>query len=142
MSQPDKKPLPIGYWLKHVDEVITQHVNKVLSANGFNRFQWQLLNTIFEAGTITKKDVFAMLKTFIDSQQLDEFAAAFAKAGWLQIEGEGDTTEYTLTEAGKAQRETIFIQQSEVRKRTMQGISEQEYQTVIDVLQRMAKNLE
>ena len=38
--------LPIGYWLKHTDEVITKHVNQVLSDNGFTRFRWQVLNIL------------------------------------------------------------------------------------------------
>jgi hypothetical protein len=32
---------PIGYWLKHADEVITKHVNQVLQDNGFTRFREQ-----------------------------------------------------------------------------------------------------
>ena len=47
-----------------------------------------------------------------------------------------------LTDAGKGQREIIFELQSEVRRRAMQGITEQEYTTLIDVLQRVVKNLE
>ena len=47
-----------------------------------------------------------------------------------------------LADVGKAQRETAFKLQSEVRRRAMQGISEQEYATVVDVLERMVKNLE
>jgi hypothetical protein len=41
-----------------------------------------------------------------------------------------------------AEREVIFKRQSEVRRRVLQGITDQEYTTVIDVLQRMVNNLE
>ena len=51
--------------------------------------------------------------------------------------GEGDGPQLTLTDAGKAQRETVFKLHSEVRRRAMQSITEQEYATVIDVLERM-----
>jgi DNA-binding MarR family transcriptional regulator len=47
-----------------------------------------------------------------------------------------------LTDAGKAEREVIFKQQSEVRRRAMQGITDQEYTTVLGVLQRIVNNLE
>ena len=43
---------------------------------------------------------------------------------------------------GKAQREIVFELQREVRSRAMQGITEQEYATVIDVLERMVSNLD
>jgi hypothetical protein len=44
---------PVGYWLKHTDEVIANHVNQVLSNNGLTRFHWQVLNIVQEAGIIT-----------------------------------------------------------------------------------------
>ena len=34
------KQKPMGYWLKHADEVITEHVDLVLSDNGFTRLRW------------------------------------------------------------------------------------------------------
>ena len=143
MAQRDvTKQKPIGYWLKHADEVITEHVDRVLSDNGFTRFRWQVLNIVYQADTITRGGVFDTMQTFIDARQLDEIIDGFIKEGWLVKRGEGDAAQLMLTDVGKAQRETAFKLQSEVRRRTMQGISEQEYATVIDVLQRMVKNLE
>lgn len=136
-----KQP-PIGYWLKHTDEVITKHVNQVLSDNDFTRFRWQVLNMLYEAGTTTRSDVFTTMKTFIDARQLDEILDGFVQKGWLVKSSDGDATALVLTDAGKAEREVIFKQQSDVRRRALQGITDQEYTTVIDVLQRMVNNLE
>ena len=143
MTQRDvAKQKPIGYWLKYADEVITEHVDRVLSDNGFTRFCWQVLNIIYQAGAITESGVFDTMQTFIDRQQLGEILDRFVEEGWLVKRGEGDGTQLTLTGAGKAKRETVFELQSEVRRRAMQGITEQEYATVIDVLERMVRNLE
>ena len=136
-----KQP-PIGYWLKHTDEVITKHVNQVLCDNGFTRFRWQVLNMLYEAGTTTKSDIFTTMKTFIDAHQLDEILDGFEQDGWLVKSSDGDFTSLELTDAGMAEREVIFKRQSEVRRRALQGITDQEYTTVIDVLQRMVNNLE
>jgi DNA-binding MarR family transcriptional regulator len=136
------KQQPIGHWLKRADEVITEHVDRVLSDNGFTRFRWQVLNIVYQAGTITRGGVFDTMQTFIDARQLDEIIDGFIKEGWLVKRGEGDAAQLMLTDVGKAQRETAFKLQSEVRRRAMQGISEQEYATVVDVLERMVKNLE
>jgi DNA-binding MarR family transcriptional regulator len=133
---------PIGYWLKHADEVITKHVNQVLQDNGFTRFRWQVLNILYETGTTTRSKVFTTMKTFIDADQLDEILNGFVQEGWLVKRGEGEVTELVLTNAGKTEREAIFKLQSEVRRRAMRGISDQEYTTVLDVLQRMVNNLE
>jgi len=35
------KQKPIGYWLKHADNVITEHIDRVLSENDFTRSRWQ-----------------------------------------------------------------------------------------------------
>ena len=143
MAQPGvTKQQPIGYWLKHADEVITEHIDRVLSDNGFTRFRWQVLNIVYQAGTITRSGVSDTMQTFIDARQLDEILDEFAEEGWLVKRGEGDAAQLTLTEAGKAKRESVFELQSAVRRRVMQGITEQEYATVIDVLRRMVKNLE
>jgi DNA-binding MarR family transcriptional regulator len=133
---------PIGYWLKHADEVITKHVNQVLQDNGFTRFRWQVLNILSETGTTTRSKVFTTMKTFIDADQLDEILNGFVQEGWLVKRGDGEVTELVLTNAGKTEREAIFKLQSEVRRRAMRGISDQEYTTVLDVLQRMVNNLE
>jgi DNA-binding MarR family transcriptional regulator len=136
------RQLPIGYWLKHTDEVITGHVNQVLADRGFTRIRWQVLNLLYEAGATTRGAVFATMQTFITADQLREILDGFAQAGWLMTRGEGDATELELTEAGKGERDAVFKLQSEVRRRAMQGITEQEYATVVAVLQRMVSNLE
>jgi hypothetical protein len=84
MTQRDvAKQKPIGYWLKYADEVITEHVDRVLSDNGFTRFCWQVLNIIYQAGAITESGVFDTMQTFIDRQQLGEILDRFVEQGWL-----------------------------------------------------------
>jgi hypothetical protein len=117
------KQQPIGYWLKRADEVITEHVDRALSDNGFTRFRWQVLNIVYQVGTITRGGIFDTMQTFISARQFDEIIDGFIKEGWLVKRGKGDTAQLMLTDVGKAQRETAFKLQSEVRRRTMQGIS-------------------
>ena len=136
------KHKPIGYWLKHADNVITEHIDRVLSENGFTRSRWQVLNILYQAGTITRDALFESMQTFIDAPQLDEIIEESVEEGWLVGFGEGDGAQLTLTDAGNANGETIFELQSEVRRRAIKGITEREYATVIDVLERMVRNLQ
>ncbi len=99
-------------------------------------------NIVYQAGTIARDDVLETMQTFIDARKLDEIIDRFVREGWLVKFGEGGALQLTLTDADKAKREGVFKLQSEVRRRAMQGITEQEYATVIDVLERMVKNLE
>lgn len=141
-QQGTAKQLPIGYWLKHVDAVITEHVDRVLDDNGFTRLRWQALNSIYEGGTVGRRSLAATLGIFADSGELNEIVNGFVQEGWVVEHDSGDAGELTLTGAGKSKREIIFQLQTNVRKQAMQGITEQEYITVIDVLQRIAQNLE
>jgi hypothetical protein len=90
---------PIGYWLKHADEAITGHADRVLSDNGFTRFRWQVLNIVYQAPTITRSGVFDTMQSFIDARRLDEILDGFVKEGWLIERGEGDGAQLTLTVA-------------------------------------------
>jgi DNA-binding MarR family transcriptional regulator len=127
MAQPDvTKPKPIGYRLKHADEVTTEHVDRVLSESGFTRSRWQVLNIIYQAGTTTRSGVFDTTQASIDIRQLNESIEGFIEAGWLVKRGEGDGAHLTLTAAGKATRETVFELQSEVRRRAVKGTTERE----------------
>lgn len=140
--QENVRKAPIGYWLKHADEVLTKHINQALSENGFTRFRWQVLNLLYEGGPLSTQSLFATMQTFIDARQLDEILDGFVQEGWGVAQGEGDATAWTLTDSGKAKRDVLFQRQGEVRRQAMRGISEQEYATVIEVLERLVKNLE
>ena len=86
--------------------------------------------------------MFNTMKTVIQARQFDEILYGFVKQGWLIERSDADMTVLMLTDAGKTKRDTIFNLQREVRSRAMQGITDQEYTLVLDVLQRMVNNLE
>ena len=133
---------PIGFWLKQADNVLTEHIDRVLGENGFTRSRWQVLNTVYQAGALTRASLFDTVQTFIDARQLDEIIREFVEEGWLVAFGGGNGAQLTLADAGIAKREAVFELQSGVRRRAMKGIAEQEYAAVIDVLGRMVKNLQ
>jgi hypothetical protein len=82
------------------------------------------------------------MQTFIDARQIDEILNGFEPEWWLEKSSHGDFTSMGLTDPGMAEREVIFKQQSEVRRRALHGITDQEYATVIDVLRGMVNYLE
>jgi DNA-binding MarR family transcriptional regulator len=140
MEQRESAPqLPIEYWLRRADEVVTVHVNQVLEDYGFTRSRWLVFNRIYEAGTILKEDICETMKIF--TTWLDEILDGFIQKGWLVKWGDGDMAVLTLTESGKCEYEAITALQGEVRSRMLNGISDQEYTAVVEVLQRMVSNL-
>ena len=144
MTQAPKPDRPIGYWLKQVDQLLTEQINKAQAAHGVSRSQWQVLNIINEAGRTSKERIFETMQTFIDAPQLDDIITRLIERGWVEqlVDKTAGTVKFQLTEEGLRQHESILDKQKEVRRRAMQGIREDEYALVIQVLQQMASNLQ
>jgi DNA-binding MarR family transcriptional regulator len=139
MTEVTNLKLPIGYWLKQADKVLTEQINQAQAVHGVSRTEWQILNLLKENGRATKESIFEILRTFVDASEFQEIINRLIERGWIDAEvGCGD---YQLTDIGEAQHERIFTTQKEVRQRAMQGISQDEYATVIRVLQQMVENL-
>jgi DNA-binding MarR family transcriptional regulator len=144
MTQMKRPELPIGYWLKRADNLLTEHINKVQEANGVSRFEWQVLNTLNETGGAGKAQLFEVIGTFVDAPSLDGILTRLTERGWVE-QGDGskhDALVYRLTTDGRRQHGVILGTQKEVRQRAMQGISAEEYAATVQVLQRIVQNLE
>lgn len=144
MAQATKPERPIGYWLKRVDTMLTEQIDKAQAANGVSRFDWQVLNMLNEMGSVSKERVFESMLAFVDAPGVDEIVTRLVGRGWAEqgeISKQG-TVEFHLTEEGRRRHSVILATQKEVRQRAMQGISEEEYATVIRVLKRIVSNLE
>jgi hypothetical protein len=140
MTQPHQgQQLPIGYWLKRVDELLTERSNGALAGRGFTRLRWQLLNSVAEAGTLGREQLHSTLAPFAAADELDTLAAGLVEAGLVAAGEAGDTL--SLTEAGQAEREQLLQLQQTVRARAFNGVSAEEYAALVDVLQRVARNL-
>ncbi len=144
MDKLDRPRLPIGYWLKRADEAITKHVNDVQTVNGVSRTDWQVLSLLREAGSANEERLLETMRPFVDATGLHEIIARLATRGWILqgSDGPGSAADIRLTDEGQRTHAAILALQNDVRRKAMQGISEEEYTTVINVLQRMVTNLE
>jgi hypothetical protein len=55
MNKDVKPNLPIGYWLKQVDNLLNEQINRVHAASGITRSDCQVLNILSETGTGTRR---------------------------------------------------------------------------------------
>ncbi|MCB0212039.1 MAG: hypothetical protein KDJ52_22040 [Anaerolineae bacterium] len=103
MSQTQKPHLPIGYWLKQADNLITEHINQAQAANGLSRSDWQVLNTLAEAGPISKAQIFTFMRTFISTSELNAILTHLVERGWAETiaHEEGSEAPLQLTEEGR-----------------------------------------
>jgi DNA-binding MarR family transcriptional regulator len=130
---------PIGYWLKKLDRLIDQQFERQLEESGLTRRQWQLLN-LLEDGPRSTPELQSELEPFLqdDPDDLSDALAGLVTRGWA----DSQENVVTLTETGRAQFGLVKAKVAELRQALTAGISADEYQAAIDVLARMAANLE
>jgi hypothetical protein len=56
------KNLPIGYWIKHLDHLLTEGINKIQNQFGLTRSDWQVLNCLSEQSKIEKENLLEIMK--------------------------------------------------------------------------------
>ena len=130
---------PIGYWLKKLDGLIDGHFERQLGDAGLTRRQWQVLN-LLKDGPRSMPELQAELEPFLrDSPgELSDAVSGLVSRGWA----DSRDNVISLTEAGQAQFGLVKAKVAELRQALALGISPEEYQATIDVLARMAANLE
>ncbi|MFI6602721.1 MarR family transcriptional regulator [Nonomuraea sp. NPDC050536] len=115
---------PIGYYLKQLDNLLEDSMERAL--DGVSRREWQALNTY---ATLSERTEQAMSPF----DGVEEAVAKLRARGWL----DGDT----LTDAGRQAHTRIAERVAGIRKRTIDGISDEEYLATVGVLSRMCDNL-
>jgi len=141
MTEAKKSHLPIGYWLKKADEVLTTRINEAQRANGLSRAEWQILNVLSEIKVATREQLASPMRPFADDPMLSDAVLLLVQRGL--IEGNGSASSgYRLTKLGRDIHEAAFFRQKEVRQRAVTGISEVDYITAVRVLQQLVKNLD
>ena len=130
---------PIGYWLKKLDRLIDTQFELQLSTARLSPRQWQLLN-LLESNPRSVPELEAALEPFLEgaTAELSDAVAGLVTRGWA----ESTDNIVNLTEIGQEQFEIAKATAAELRQTLTRGISPEEYGTTVDVLARMAANLE
>jgi DNA-binding MarR family transcriptional regulator len=130
---------PIGYWLKKLDGLIDAQFERQLGEAGVSRRQWQLLN-LLQDGPRSAPELQTELEPFLNetSDELDEALSGLVSRGWVDSQDNVVST----TETGQLQFGLVKANVAELRQSLMAGISQEQYQATIEILARMAANLE
>jgi len=136
--EPERRP--IGYWLKHLDRLIDEAFERALDADGLTRRHWQVLNTL-TAGPSTAAALTAALQPFVqeDAKAVEAIINDFFDRGWVRNVPDGGVE---ISERGRAVHESAMKRVAETRQDVRRGITDDEYVSVVRILQRMASNLE
>ncbi|WIY07326.1 MarR family transcriptional regulator [Amycolatopsis mongoliensis] len=126
---------PLGWWLRHVHELLESSMAQALGAESLSRRHWQVLNTIAR-GARTPEEVDAALAPFVATEgPMAPRMADLRARGWVAENGE-------LTEAGREAHARVEERVEAFRTAVTDGISDDDYRTTIRTLERCAANLE
>lgn len=130
---------PIGYWLKRVHELIEASFDQLLEEAGVGRRHWQVLNSLAADGPLELAELEAALKPFLSAE---EPSLAPVLDDLVQREWVTSNDAFALTAEGTSAHAQLLERVTENRQRLTAGISPAEYQSVVDLLAKMAGNLE
>ncbi|MGI8449893.1 MAG: MarR family winged helix-turn-helix transcriptional regulator [Streptosporangiaceae bacterium] len=136
----DPVALPLGFWLRRVDELFESSMGTLLAGEGLSRRLWQVLNTVarHEPATVTEcNEAMALFLTGTtpDSQPLlDELAGR----AWLEASG----GRYRLSAAGRSVLNTLEGKVAAHRAVMFDGISDADYRLTVETLARITANLD
>lgn len=132
-------PRPIGYWLKLVDRLIDEQFASTLEEHGITRRQWQLLNVLSrEPSTVERLD--AAVAPFLSAEEHESSAdhlTELIESGWV----DATPTGYDLTDRGRAAFERLTEVVATQRTVVAEGVTPEQYEQTVAVLERMARNL-
>lgn len=129
--------LPIGWYLKEADSLITQFTNSAFESFGLNRFHWQVLKNIAAHGKISKELYYHQVSRFLTMAELDEIMETLHTRNWICHTNDL----YSFTDTGKQEYAAIEALQLKCREKIMEGITEEEYLNAINFLEKMIRNL-
>jgi DNA-binding MarR family transcriptional regulator len=126
----------IGSRLKHLDRLIEDTFGRVFTASGVTRRQWQALNVI-SRGPTGDEDLRTALKAFWETGEAA--IADLSAKGWIERDATGL---HILSPSGRTAHAAVHERVQGIRALMARDITPAEYGVVMDVLARMAHNLE
>ncbi len=150
---------PMGYWIKEIDRRIEAEFERLLTDEQLTRRHWQVLTTLAR-GPASRADLDAALAPFVPSVRSE--IDGLISRGWAtesrQAAAPVDTVAtgenaapvgpaarptglISLTTAGRAAHDRAAERVRAFRTHVTDGLSEQDYRTLVTLLERVAGNL-
>ncbi|SOD62322.1 DNA-binding transcriptional regulator, MarR family [Streptomyces zhaozhouensis] len=136
-----EKERPIGYWLKHLHNLLEDQLETTLADHSVSRRHWQVLNSLAR-----EPHDEAALRTALapfweeGAPTLEASLGELTGRGWItQTRGGGP---FALTEQGRAVHGALTRQVQRTRAQVLTGVSPDQYTDVVRTLAAMARNVE
>jgi hypothetical protein len=129
---------PIGFWTTRCGEAVRARTQGALAAIGISQPQWWVLHQLsIHPDGATRSDVITTVGPNATPEVIADAIAAAGEKEWLVETGSG----LQLTPAGAAVFDEAKQAQADLERERRQGISDEDYETTITVLQRTIANV-
>jgi hypothetical protein len=130
---------PIDFWLKLLDKLINEQFTRTLEEHGVTRRQWEVMSLLSTrpASQSELDEVLSPFATELPATSLAEDLAELVESGWLASREQ----DFELTERGRTSYERIELVLRSTNEDIARGVSDEDYSTMLRVLERMAINL-
>lgn len=132
----DDQKLPIGYWLKMADQLLTERIDRIQSEFGLTRTGWQILSVIKEKGPLSITDLLELMKPLANQMNVTLVLDKF-KTDSIIIQD----TDLTLTTNGDDLYRKCLEKQMLFRQKAMNGVSDEEYQITLLTFEKVVGNI-
>lgn len=142
MTHPDR-PKSVAYRVKRLYLLASQLLDDALKPYGLGRSQWQAINRVRRAGSITQRELQDILQ--VEPATLSGLVDTLVVKGWLErSENPDDKRGKLLRLAPDATARLAEIPDpvSAVENRMLEGVSAEDRAVADRVLERMVENLE
>jgi hypothetical protein len=135
----DTATKPIGYWLRHLHNLIEAQFDATLDTAGIGRRHWQVLS-LLARGPHTPAGIAAALAPFLADGETDLGAVLteLSARDWTAPDGDA----LALTAAGYAAHTAVAVRVEESRGILLNGLTGDQYTETVRVLSVMAGNAE
>lgn len=133
----DDHKMPIGYWVKQLDQLLSEGIDKIQSQFGLSRSDWQIIHSLSAQVEINKQGLLTTMRPFMDSSTAEKILEQLHSKGLLAI----TQNILKLTRKGEEQHAACLEKQKEFRQSLMKDISREDYLKTVQTLQKMVDNL-
>ena len=137
MSTEIANKMPIGWYLKEADTLITHFLNSAFETYGINRFHWQVMKNIDTHGKISKELFYHQVNRFLSKEELGQVLELLLTRKWILQEEDN----YSFTVTGREEYKQIAALQQSNKEKIMEGTSPEDYLTTITFLEAIIKNM-
>ncbi|HEU4545248.1 MAG TPA: GyrI-like domain-containing protein [Microlunatus sp.] len=131
---------PLEFWLRLVDDLLNERIDSALEEHGVTRRQWAMIN-VLTASTASRADLDVAVARFFPppdrTSSTEEELSELVESGWIAQENGF----YELSERGRVVHNRLEAAWARRDHELMSGISAAELSQVIDLLERLARNL-